>query len=296
MILDDLLPCLKDVELRVVLIVVRQTLGWVEDPETGRRKERDWISRSQIMQKAGRGHASVSSAIETLVRTRIIEARDADGKLLSSGKERSGNRIFYRLNLEARRSSLPVNKSARAARKPVQKVDGFAQPVQNLDVQNLDTTKETQNTKEEAKAAKLPTNALLREFKELSMAIRNELPNFTRFKDGHLAKMALKHLNEGQLRLLFVWFLHEKRNMRTSIGAALCRSVIDEFIRSSEREYGFYRKLEGWYRQYCPKPLEVAETGLPSMAERLAALKRNLFGGFASGDERAPLPSGAQSP
>ena len=34
-VLDELLPTLSDVELRIVLIVTRQTLGWVEDKETG---------------------------------------------------------------------------------------------------------------------------------------------------------------------------------------------------------------------------------------------------------------------
>ena len=59
-VLDELLPTLSDVELRIVLIVTRQTLGWVEDKETGRRKDRDWISapgdspRPRLVQRKGR--------------------------------------------------------------------------------------------------------------------------------------------------------------------------------------------------------------------------------------------------
>ncbi|MDE2001757.1 MAG: replication protein [Patescibacteria group bacterium] len=283
-ILDDLLPRLKDVEFRVLLVVVRQTLGWVEDSETGRRKEKDWISRSQIMKKTGRGHASISSAIEKLVRNELIEARDANGKILKTGKDRSGNKIFYRLNLEPKNSLFAVHK-------PVQKMDRSAQPVQNLDVQNLDTTKETLNTTKEAKAAKLPTNDILREFNRLSIAMRREKPTFVRFKDGHLIKTALRHLSEGQLRMLLVWFLHEKRNMRPSIGSALCGSVIGEFIRQSEREYGFYRKLENLYRQYEIPPPEVDEAvGLPAMVARLAELKRNLFGSLHRENAEANSP------
>lgn len=35
---------LSDVELRVILVVADQTMGWIEDPETKQRKEKDWIA------------------------------------------------------------------------------------------------------------------------------------------------------------------------------------------------------------------------------------------------------------
>ncbi len=259
-ILDQWLPRLKDVELRVLLIIIRQTLGWIEDYETGRRKEKDWISRSQLMKKTGRGHSSVSVAVEKLARSGIIEAYDGAGNLLASPKERSGNKVLYRLNLN------PLQKSLFPVDKPVQKVDRSGQPVQNLDVQNLDTTKETLNTKI-AKAAKLPTNDLLREFNRLTITIRKAKPTFVRFKDGSLIKSALSHLSEGQIRLLFVWFLQEKREMQPTIGAALSRATIHSFLEASQKEYGFYNRLS-----------QLHQLGPPESGSnlRLAEMRKNL--------------------
>lgn len=135
------MPRLKDVELRVLLVITDQTLGWIEDVATGRRKEKDWISRGQLMKKTGRGHSSVSVAVEKLVANQIIEAYDAGGNLLKSPKERSGNKIFYRLNLN------PSQNSLFSVDKRVQNLDRYGKPVQNLDVQKVDTTKETGYTK-----------------------------------------------------------------------------------------------------------------------------------------------------
>lgn len=239
-IIREWMPHLKDVELRVLLVITDQTLGWVEDVTTGRRKEKDWISRGQLMRKTGRGHSSVSVAVEKLVANAIIEAFDGDGNLLKSPKERSGNKIFYRLNLNPAQSSLfPVDKR-------VQKMDRLPQPIQNLDVQKVVSTKETDYTKL-AKAAKLPTNDLLREFNRLTIEIRSTKPVFVRFKDGNLIKNALKHLSEWQIRTLFVWFLKEKRDMQPTVGAALSSAVIESFLKASGKEYGFYNRVGNLY-------------------------------------------------
>lgn len=99
-ILDEWLPRLRDTELRVLLIIVRQTFGWIEDRETGRRKEKDWISRRQLMTKAGRGKDALCKAINTLVEYNLIEAFDEGGtKLVTSlDREKNGGRIYYRFN------------------------------------------------------------------------------------------------------------------------------------------------------------------------------------------------------
>lgn len=88
---------MSDTELRVVLIVTRSTFGWEVDHETGMRKKEDWITRSQIEQKAGRGHSSVSGAIDGCVKKGWIETRDEDGKVLKTPAERRHKKIFYRL-------------------------------------------------------------------------------------------------------------------------------------------------------------------------------------------------------
>ena len=91
---------------------------------------------------------------------------------------------------------------------------------------------------------KIPTGMLMRAFDAYAEQIRNERPRFVRFKDGKLIKHALTYLTEFELEMLFVWFLLNKKNMRPTIGAALCKEVVADFIRASSREYGLYTKLE----------------------------------------------------
>lgn len=98
-VLDELLPRLKDMELRVLLIIIRQTLGWIEDRETGRRKEKDWISVHQFEIKTGCKRWAIGKAISSLIQADLIEAYSEDGKLLVNSRERqmAGTKIFYRL-------------------------------------------------------------------------------------------------------------------------------------------------------------------------------------------------------
>ncbi len=98
-ILDEMLPLLSETELKVLLIVIRQTLGWIEDEETGRRKEKDWISISQFGKKTGCGRVAVGRAITKLVKSGLVEAYNAKGDLLETPemRQKAGMRIFYRL-------------------------------------------------------------------------------------------------------------------------------------------------------------------------------------------------------
>lgn len=100
---------------------------------------------------------------------------------------------------------------------------------------------------------KVPTNALMESFKRYCETIRKIKPNFTRFKDGNLIKNALKHLSEFQTEMLFIWFLNEKKHMRPTIGAALSRGIIADFINASRKQYGFYNQLEQLARRYAAK-------------------------------------------
>ena len=115
---------MTDTELRVVLMVTRQTLGWELDKETGTRKKEDWISRSQIIEKTGRTGRAISTAIESCIKSGWIEARDMSGNLLDSPQKRSGNKIVYRLGeiflskITSEESSQVKNGEA----KPVKKV------------------------------------------------------------------------------------------------------------------------------------------------------------------------------
>ena len=86
-----------DTELRIVMVVTRATFGWMEDENTGMRKEEDWISQSQLIKKTGRSSEAISKAIENCIKNGWIEARDKNGKILTEKDERRRHKLRYRL-------------------------------------------------------------------------------------------------------------------------------------------------------------------------------------------------------
>lgn len=94
---SEYLTILSSVELRALLWIIRSTLGW-KDPQTGQRKQRDWISNSQFSKRAGISERSVSTALQGLIDKQIIQATDGAGRVLHSPQERKfTNRVFYQL-------------------------------------------------------------------------------------------------------------------------------------------------------------------------------------------------------
>ena len=98
---DAVLPTLTDTEARVLLVVIRSTLGWREgDGEGGTRaKQRDWIAHRQLVKRTGRSGSSVSAAVQSLIVRKLITVEDAAGRPLVSARERSANmgRLYFRL-------------------------------------------------------------------------------------------------------------------------------------------------------------------------------------------------------
>lgn len=142
------MPLLKDVELRVLLVVTDQTLGWIEDTATGRRKEKDWISQGLLMKKINRSDRAVQHALQRLVdELRIIETYDEFGRLLDSPYKRMkcGGKIFYRLSLrEPDETLLSTPELSSGA---VHKMGKNRPPPKNLRAKNFRATKETIYTK-----------------------------------------------------------------------------------------------------------------------------------------------------
>jgi hypothetical protein len=99
-VIDELMPCLKDTELRVLLVVLRQTLGWREGDDLGgwRFKRRDWISHSQLCRRSGRSGDAVSAAVDALVRRRLIIVENEAGMAMDSPGERRRalGRLYFR--------------------------------------------------------------------------------------------------------------------------------------------------------------------------------------------------------
>lgn len=90
---------MSDPELRVVMIVTRATFGWILDDKSGMRKEEDWISHSQMVERSGKSSRAISNAITSCIKNSWIEARDENGNILHEALQRRkhGKKIYYRL-------------------------------------------------------------------------------------------------------------------------------------------------------------------------------------------------------
>lgn len=98
-LLDVVMPGLRDTELRVLLVVVRQTLGWQVGADPKRRKERDWLTQSQLMRRTGRASGAVSRAVDALVRGGLIDVLDRAGLPVRTPAERRRHlgHLYYQL-------------------------------------------------------------------------------------------------------------------------------------------------------------------------------------------------------
>ena len=83
-LLDTVMPLLKDTEWRILCVIVRQTLGWLEGAGNGHkegdRKSRDWLTHSQLKQRTGRNSAAICKAVHSLVRRGLIVVYDSNNQ------------------------------------------------------------------------------------------------------------------------------------------------------------------------------------------------------------------------
>ncbi len=117
-LLDRIMPTLRDTEFRILMVVVRQTLGWQDGPDPAKRKEKDWLTQSQLMRRTGRANGAVSHAVDGLVRAKLIDVLDRWGKPLATPAERRRHlgHLYYRLHqgIEAAVDDLKTTKIAYA--------------------------------------------------------------------------------------------------------------------------------------------------------------------------------------
>lgn len=89
-ILDQLLPHLGMAELKVLLVIVRQTKGW--------RKKRDWITQSQFVLHTGLTRQTISQTLAVLQHHKIICITNRVGVELQTPESRRGRtRLYYAL-------------------------------------------------------------------------------------------------------------------------------------------------------------------------------------------------------
>lgn len=93
---DVLLPTLKEGELRILLVIMRQTFGW--------QKKWDKISASQFEKKTGMDDRSVYRSLKSLVEKRLI--------IKHKKGERGSEECWYSLNVEnSQKSEDPIEDS-----------------------------------------------------------------------------------------------------------------------------------------------------------------------------------------
>lgn len=86
---------LKEVELKVLLIIIRKTLGWAEATNRRQRKQIARISIAAFVMNTGCSKRGISGAIEALIGKGLISVFDEDGLRLLHSEERKGKYNLY---------------------------------------------------------------------------------------------------------------------------------------------------------------------------------------------------------
>ena len=95
LILVHFLKHLTAAELKILLVIIRQTYGWI-DKSTGYRKSKDRISQSQFVTKTGLCKRIITKALQSLVSKGIIIITDQAGNLLHARLEGKGvAKLFF---------------------------------------------------------------------------------------------------------------------------------------------------------------------------------------------------------
>lgn len=97
---DAYLPNLKPAELKIILVIIRQTLGWKDKKNPSKRKQRDWISVTQFQKKTGLSKKAITTALTSLSSRGLIMVTDQSNRKVSKPKERQRSvRNYYTCTL-----------------------------------------------------------------------------------------------------------------------------------------------------------------------------------------------------
>ncbi len=106
LLVDEVLPMLKDTELRVLLIVLRQT------HVAGKETDKCWLTHRELCRRTGRASEAVSGAVEKLVDKGLLCVTDEAGRRLHTTSQRQQimGRHFYRVTyLNNKAHSIDLN-------------------------------------------------------------------------------------------------------------------------------------------------------------------------------------------
>ena len=127
-ILDTYLPVLKEAELKLLLVIIRQTFGW--------RKVKDRISHSQLIDKTGLAKRTVTEGLTSLCEKDLIEITDFERNVLKKPLERKGKYfLFYSYIGES--STSKITNQCTSEHEPVQNTDHNKTIVTKLTEQNF---------------------------------------------------------------------------------------------------------------------------------------------------------------
>jgi hypothetical protein len=127
---DVHLKTLKSTELKVLLLIIRQTMGWADSRAVHGRKEMDWISSGQLQTKTGCSRRAITIATGILIDKNLIEVLDEQGTMLTSPTMRKGKpRLYYRLSSTFK---TPVDNECRTGLHPLTTDEACANFAQDL--------------------------------------------------------------------------------------------------------------------------------------------------------------------
>ena len=93
-LIDIHLKNLSEKELKILLLIIRQTVGFSDGH--GGRKNREWLSQKFISNRTGLSYKSISLGIHQLISKNLVVATNKKGAILSEPEARKGClRIFY---------------------------------------------------------------------------------------------------------------------------------------------------------------------------------------------------------
>jgi len=98
-LLDQHLKNISGAELKVILVIIRRTLGMIDKNNPKQRVKHAWIAQKLFVLITGLSGRAVSSAVDSLVIKGFIVITDGTGHSLSSTSSRkAANRLYFALS------------------------------------------------------------------------------------------------------------------------------------------------------------------------------------------------------
>lgn len=176
-------------ELKVLLSVVRYTIGWLEDPATGRRREKDAISQAQLCKMTGTSRDTISRAMAVLIdRFGIVQALDEAGNLLDSPAARQDvgrvqRPIFFRVALHMLDSDTYPQNQTSLSPSLSGNADSFTSTLPQNQARGLSAKPDTEAKERRASKKELPSSATPRRWTK---------PEMTRLTEGYAQRQGYR--------------------------------------------------------------------------------------------------------